>query len=161
MNYRQHFKAARPYFVDDTEGFRAAVSDFGAVTPSAQSVQHALNLAGANPPLVEDGKIGPLSIAALRAFQSVHGLTVDGKLGPQSYTALGLMGTPMASAPASAPTSTAGPIPSAYAAAPLAPAFSDPLSSLSTAQKMALGLGSVALVGVGIALIAGGGKRKK
>lgn len=157
MNYHRHFRAAR------------SVSDFGAATPSIQSVQHALNLAGASPQLAEDGAFGPLSIAALRTFQSVHGLTVDGKLGPQSYTALGLMGAPAA---APVPT-TAGPIPSTpmgvpmppapptFAAPALLPTLGDPLSSLSTGQKMAILLGSVALIGTGVAIMTGGKKGRK
>jgi cell wall-associated NlpC family hydrolase len=44
-----------------------------------------------------DGVFGPISQAALRAFQSAHGLIVDGIPGPQSLAALGLSA---ASAPA-------------------------------------------------------------
>jgi len=149
MNYSQHFKRVLIH------------SDFGADKPSIQAVQHALNLAGASPPLVEDGKFGPLSTAALRAFQQVHNLKVDGILGPQSYTALGLMGSP---APTSIPAGmgipamqvpSAVPSPVAVPAAPLPPApivSSDPLATWSTQQKLAALLGGVALFGVGVAI---------
>jgi peptidoglycan hydrolase-like protein with peptidoglycan-binding domain len=62
-----------------------------AMTPTG--VQHALNLAGASPPLTEDGKLGPKSIAALKTFQAAHGLTPDGVAGPKTKTALYLATT--------------------------------------------------------------------
>ncbi len=56
---------------------------------SQREVQHALNALGmATPPLVEDGMIGPKSIAAVRAFQSSVGLMVDGRAGPVTRKAL-------------------------------------------------------------------------
>jgi peptidoglycan hydrolase-like protein with peptidoglycan-binding domain len=56
---------------------------------SLKDVQHALNvLAGPGTPLVEDGRIGPKTIAAVKAFQAAHGLTVDGVAGPQMKSAL-------------------------------------------------------------------------
>jgi peptidoglycan hydrolase-like protein with peptidoglycan-binding domain len=55
-----------------------------------RAVQLKLNEAGAKPPLVPDGKWGPKSVAALRAFQLKHGLVVDGALGPKSLAALEL-----------------------------------------------------------------------
>ncbi len=51
-------------------------------------VQKNLNLLGAKPALVTDGKLGPMSIAALKAFQTAHGLAADGVVGPKTKTAL-------------------------------------------------------------------------
>jgi hypothetical protein len=54
-----------------------------------KDVQHALNVLGATPPLVEDGINGPKTIAAVKAFQASHPpLTVDGVAGPQTKAAL-------------------------------------------------------------------------
>ena len=45
----------------------------------------------AGTPLVEDGRVGPLTIAAVRAFQTRHSpLHADGVIGPQTWRALGL-----------------------------------------------------------------------
>jgi peptidoglycan hydrolase-like protein with peptidoglycan-binding domain len=62
----------------------------GVTVITSKDVQHALNMLGASPILVEDGKIGPLSIAAIKAFQISHGLTADGIAGPQTKAALAL-----------------------------------------------------------------------
>jgi len=86
-----------------------AASTFGADNPSPAAVQHALNLAGASPQLTEDGQIGPMSLAAIRAFQSAHGLSVDGVPGPMTLGALGFQGATgiAGGAPSSGPTSSA------------------------------------------------------
>jgi len=55
-----------------------------------KDIQHALNLLGAKPALVEDGKSGPKTVAAIKSFQLSHGLTVDGVAGTATKTALGL-----------------------------------------------------------------------
>jgi hypothetical protein len=55
---------------------------------TVRDVQHALNVLGASPPLVEDGVSGPKTQAAIRAFQAAHGLTVDGVAGPITKAAL-------------------------------------------------------------------------
>jgi peptidoglycan hydrolase-like protein with peptidoglycan-binding domain len=57
---------------------------------TAKDVQHALNLLGAKPPLQEDGKPGPKTIAALKSFQLTHGLAVDGVAGPKTKAALSI-----------------------------------------------------------------------
>ena len=58
-----------------------------AMTP--QQIQVALNAAGANPPLVVDGKLGPSSKAATVAFQREHPpLAADGIAGPQTQSQL-------------------------------------------------------------------------
>jgi peptidoglycan hydrolase-like protein with peptidoglycan-binding domain len=53
-----------------------------------KDVQHALNLLGANPPLQEDGVLGPKSVAAIKTFQLTHGLVADGVAGPKTKTGL-------------------------------------------------------------------------
>ena len=53
-----------------------------------RSIQTALNANGAN--LEVDGAFGPLTEAAVRAFQTDNGLTVDGIVGPQTSGALGI-----------------------------------------------------------------------
>lgn len=56
--------------------------------PSVSDVQRQLNAAGINPPLAVDGKFGPKTDAALRAFQQRNGLQVDGLVGPETLGAL-------------------------------------------------------------------------
>jgi peptidoglycan hydrolase-like protein with peptidoglycan-binding domain/GH25 family lysozyme M1 (1,4-beta-N-acetylmuramidase) len=53
---------------------------------AVQTLQTRLNVWGAN--LAVDGSFGPLTLAAVRAFQTQHGLTVDGIVGPQTWAAL-------------------------------------------------------------------------
>lgn len=56
---------------------------------SIKDVQHALNTLGyCKPPLKEDNKLGPLTIACIRAFQSKNNLTPDGNAGPATRAAL-------------------------------------------------------------------------
>jgi peptidoglycan hydrolase-like protein with peptidoglycan-binding domain len=56
-----------------------------------KDVQHALNLLGASPPLVEDGINGPKTTSAVRAFQANQGLVADGIAGPKTKAALHAM----------------------------------------------------------------------
>lgn len=49
-------------------------------------VQYCLNVFGYN--LKVDGKIGPLSVGAIKDFQRNHGLVADGLVGPKTWTAL-------------------------------------------------------------------------
>lgn len=56
------------------------------------AIQNRLNAAGASPPLVVDGISGPKTTAAIKAFQSSHGITPDGIAGPITQTALGMGG---------------------------------------------------------------------
>lgn len=70
----------------------ATVQSAAATIPiiSNKDIQHALNLLGATPALTEDGVIGPMTIAAIKAFQVSHGLLNDGIAGPMVKTALQL-----------------------------------------------------------------------
>ncbi len=58
----------------------------GMAGDSVEELQRKLNAMGAN--LAVDGKFGPLTQAALKNFQSSHGLTVDGAAGPRTFAAL-------------------------------------------------------------------------
>jgi putative chitinase len=51
-------------------------------------VQELLNTLGQEPPLKVDGDWGPMTVAALMAFQSRHGLEADGKLAAATLAAL-------------------------------------------------------------------------
>jgi peptidoglycan hydrolase-like protein with peptidoglycan-binding domain len=59
-----------------------------ASSPAIAAVQGKLNQLGQSPPLAVDGINGPLTIGAVKAFQSTHGLTVDGIAGPRTNAAL-------------------------------------------------------------------------
>ncbi len=58
-------------------------------TDAVRRLQHALAARGhfVGAP---DGRLGPATKAALKAFQSAKGLTADGQLGRQTLVALGL-----------------------------------------------------------------------
>lgn len=63
----------------------------GAAAPELHStawLQKALNSLGADPTLVPDGSFGPLTAAAVRAFQASHGLNVDGRADPATLAAV-------------------------------------------------------------------------
>lgn len=51
-------------------------------------LQNALNRLGEEPPLVADGSYGPLTVAAVKAFQAAHGLEADGRFGPGTQAAI-------------------------------------------------------------------------
>jgi len=68
----------------------AIISTAPALNMGGKDVQHSLNVMGASPPLAEDGKMGPKTVAAIKSFQTVHGLTPDGVAGPKTKTALHL-----------------------------------------------------------------------
>jgi peptidoglycan hydrolase-like protein with peptidoglycan-binding domain len=55
---------------------------------SVRDVQRMLNNAGANPPLAEDGKFGPKTEAALRAYQEGKGIQQTGVLGSTTLSRL-------------------------------------------------------------------------
>ena len=107
----------------------AAPAPGASASMDLRGVQHALNLLGQSPPLVEDGINGPKTSAAVRAFQSTHGLAIDGNAGPKTKSvlvaALNVHAPPMA-APAAVPAV-------AHAALPQAAlARSQPTSTLTT-----------------------------
>ncbi len=56
----------------------------GQAGPGIKDLQAALNAAGANPPLAEDGLFGPKTDAALRKFQEQAGLSPDGRFARQT-----------------------------------------------------------------------------
>src|SRR5687768_9268958 len=56
--------------------------------PDVVALQQSLNRAGAQPALVEDGKLGPKTEAAVRTFQGARGLGVDGVVGADTRAAL-------------------------------------------------------------------------
>ncbi|MFE2581529.1 peptidoglycan-binding protein [Streptomyces sp. NPDC059378] len=56
--------------------------------PPVAVVQRLLNQQGAEPPLDDDGKYGPETETAVRAFQTAHGLTVTGTVTPETWVAL-------------------------------------------------------------------------
>lgn len=71
--------------------------------PPVGVVQRLLNQQGTEPPLDDDGKYGPETEAAVRAFQTAHGLTVTGTVTPETWAALA--GPPPAPAPSGLPSS--------------------------------------------------------
>jgi peptidoglycan hydrolase-like protein with peptidoglycan-binding domain len=68
--------------------------------PQVMELQRMLNAQGANPPLAVDGKFGPKTEAALKAFQSANGIQQTGALGRQT---LGAFDTNPKRIPADAP----------------------------------------------------------
>jgi outer membrane protein OmpA-like peptidoglycan-associated protein len=60
----------------------------GAVGPTVQHLQIALNAADANPQLALDGDFGPLTQEAVLSFQHAHGLIPDGIVGPKTWKVL-------------------------------------------------------------------------
>ncbi|UOE42682.1 peptidoglycan-binding domain-containing protein [Agromyces larvae] len=57
----------------------------GSVGPSVGELQTKLNERGAEPPLAVDGIFGPLTDAAVRAFQTQQAIGVDGIVGPITW----------------------------------------------------------------------------
>ena len=60
----------------------------GSSGAEVEHLQTRLNQDGATPPLVVDGSFGPLTRAAVVAFQGRHGLGADGKVGLRTWGAL-------------------------------------------------------------------------
>jgi lysozyme len=85
-------KGERAQFLRPDDG--TAPSDPGTSPESPRGsiswIQTRLNTEGAQPELEVDGDLGPLTIAAIKAFQASHGLTVDGIAGPKTQAALAL-----------------------------------------------------------------------
>ena len=55
--------------------------------PNVKQIQNALKNAGYNPGNI-DGKMGALTIDAIKAFQSAHNLPADGKVGKNTWAVL-------------------------------------------------------------------------
>jgi putative chitinase len=68
--------------------WKAALNVYGAATHGTFWVQQSLNALGTDPPLTTDGSYGPMTVAAVKAFQQAQGLTVDGKVGPETIAAI-------------------------------------------------------------------------
>ncbi len=86
---------------------------FGSSGPCVEELQHALNVAGANPPLDVDGIAGELTVEQIRRYQAANPpLEVDGIAGPATIASL-LAASPAPAAAPSPPYSgpTAGPVP--------------------------------------------------
>ena len=58
---------------------------YGSNGPAVEELQQKLNQAGASPPLVVDGIFGPLTRAAVVAFQQANALSPDGVVGPLTW----------------------------------------------------------------------------
>ena len=86
---------------------------------SVIGVQHALNVQGfASPELVEDGKAGPLTQAAVKKAQAQYGLPVNGTMDAKLVAAL-------EAATAAAPSYNASTAAAANASTPLVPPLAD------------------------------------
>lgn len=71
----------------DSQTTPLPVLELGATGPEVKHLQERLNGHGAT--LKVDGTFGPLTDAAVRAFQERNALTVDGIVGPKTWAALG------------------------------------------------------------------------
>jgi peptidoglycan hydrolase-like protein with peptidoglycan-binding domain len=58
---------------------------YGDSNDIVKQLQAALNFKGASPALKADGIFGPLTLAAVKAFQKANGLAVDGIVGPITW----------------------------------------------------------------------------
>jgi hypothetical protein len=101
VDWKRHFAALSERDLEPS--FSGEDGDFGADPTVIQAVQAKLNSLGIQPPLTIDGKMGPMTTSAVKAFQQAHGLTVDGIVGNQTLGALGIQtsGAPTSSKPSS------------------------------------------------------------
>jgi putative chitinase len=69
--------------------WKTALSSDGPVpVHSTMWLQQALNTVGAEPPLLADGKFGPLTSVALKDFQQAHGLPPTGSTSDETFAAI-------------------------------------------------------------------------
>jgi peptidoglycan hydrolase-like protein with peptidoglycan-binding domain len=111
----------------------AAPVGSGASGAQVSSLQKRLNALGMKPPLAVDGKFGPATLAAVKAFQKSHGLKVDGMVGPNTTGALRGK-APAAKAPAK---SAAAHKAAAAKKAPAKPTSKAPAAKAPAAKKTA------------------------
>jgi peptidoglycan hydrolase-like protein with peptidoglycan-binding domain len=119
-DWANRFKRASDAYRAKQRSIRAEAdfgADFGtnynANTDVVKQVQAKLNSLGmASPPLSVDGRIGPITVAAIKKFQSSKGLSPDGVVGDQTLAALGIF------APSKAPTNPATPAATGSASSP-------------------------------------------
>jgi hypothetical protein len=105
----------------------------GSSGPAVSAAQIALN-ARVSPKLSVDGLFGQVTLAAVRSFQTLHGLTVDGVVGPATWKIL----EPTPPDPKPTPTATSSP------------------SGLKTAVKSTAAAGTFSWIAVpGVAVTAG------
>jgi putative chitinase len=82
------------------EGNQAVDPDSaGLEDPDVKRLQEALNDLGADPKLVVDGRMGPKTRMAIRAFQAAAGIRVDGIAGPITEAAIDLRLSTLRGAP--------------------------------------------------------------
>lgn len=65
-------------------------AEIGTPNDDVKSLQADLNTLGASPQLDEDGRLGPATMAAVKALQAAAGLTADGIAGPVTLAAIKL-----------------------------------------------------------------------
>lgn len=134
IDWNARFKKAAAAYRAELKAVRATAdfgADFGAnyngnsgVLTQVQAKLNALGMA--SPSLATDGRIGPLTIAAIKKFQTSKGLSPDGVVGDQTLAALGIAN------PAEAPTNPQG-----TTVAPAVPQSSDPIRRPTRAVAIA------------------------
>ena len=77
-------------------GDLSAGAEVGSPNDDVRSLQTDLNTLGASPQLDIDGRVGPATMAAVKAFQRASGLTDDGIAGPVTLAAMKLGFSPNA-----------------------------------------------------------------
>ena len=68
--------------------WKTALGNQSPAPRSTTWLQNALNKLGADPVLIADGSFGPLTAAALAAFQRAQGLDADGRVDPETFAAI-------------------------------------------------------------------------
>lgn len=84
-----HRAAAQPKAVATAAVAKTATAPS---TSGGQGIGHPVELLQSLLHVAVDGEFGPETLAAVKSFQSEHGLEVDGVVGPQTWSALGYSG---------------------------------------------------------------------